>query len=89
MVTAGRTWRRGVGFFTVALLMNTSRPILDQRPRLELTPSRGNFSKESLGFWIIEPAVLSIIHEVRSRFWKAYSLPVKSKYVFRYLQFCH
>jgi hypothetical protein len=33
--------------------MNGDRPILDQRPRLELTPSRGKIHKEPLGFWII------------------------------------
>jgi hypothetical protein len=61
MVAAGRTWRRGVGFFTVSLPMNTSRPFADQRLGLEDTPSRCRFLKEPLDFFIIEPAVLSAI----------------------------
>jgi hypothetical protein len=68
---------------TVELLMNPSRPNRDQRPRLELTPSRGKIHKESLGFWIIEPAILNVFSETCLRVLKAYSLPVKSKIRFQ------
>jgi hypothetical protein len=43
------------GLFTVALQVIVSRPFLNQRPRLEDTPSRGNFSKETLIFLVINP----------------------------------
>jgi hypothetical protein len=50
MGVAGWTWGRRTGCFTVALLMNPSRPFSNQWPRLEDTPSRGKFLKETLGF---------------------------------------
>jgi hypothetical protein len=68
---------------TVELLMNPSRPNRDQRLRLELTPSRGKIHKESLGFWIIEPVILSVLSKIRFRVLKAYFLPVKSKIRFQ------
>jgi hypothetical protein len=47
--------RMKAGLFTVALQMIASRPIRDQRPRLELTPSRGKLLKETLSFLVINP----------------------------------
>jgi hypothetical protein len=69
--------------------MNGSRPILNQGPRLEDTPSRGKLYKEPLDFFIIGPAILSVLSEMRFRVLKAYFLAVNQKYIFRYLQFCH
>jgi hypothetical protein len=43
------------GLFTVELQVIVSRPFLNQRPRLEDTPSRGNLSKETLSFLVIKP----------------------------------
>jgi hypothetical protein len=43
------------GFFTVRLKMIVSRPFLNQRLGLEDTPSRGNLSKETLNFLVINP----------------------------------
>jgi hypothetical protein len=45
------------GFLSLSLGVKGSRPFSDGRTRLEDTPSRGNLSKESLGFWVIEPTV--------------------------------
>jgi hypothetical protein len=63
--------------------MNGDCPILRQRSRLEDTPSRGRFIKEPLDFFIIEPAVLSVLSEIRFRVLKAYFLPDKSKIRFQ------
>jgi hypothetical protein len=40
-----------------------SRPSVNQRTRLEDTPLRGEISKETLRFSLLEPTVLSIIWE--------------------------
>jgi hypothetical protein len=64
-------------------------PFLDQRPRLEDTPSRGKFHKESLPFYLLEPVVLGVLSEVRFFVLKTYFFSVNQKYVFWYLQFCH
>jgi hypothetical protein len=72
-----------IGFSTVELKMNVNRPIRDQRSRLELTPSRCRFLKEPLDFFIIEPAVLSVLSEIRFCVLKAYFLPDKSKIRFQ------
>jgi hypothetical protein len=83
MVAAGRTWRRGSGSSLRRFRMNGIRPILNQWPRLEDTPSRGNLSKESLDFFIIEPTVLNVLSEMCFRVLKAYFLPVYSKIRFQ------
>jgi hypothetical protein len=69
LVDSGEPWVAGHGgrrpdlekmadLFSVKLRMNGSRSILNRWPRLEDTPSWGNLSKESLDFFLIEPAVL-------------------------------
>jgi hypothetical protein len=43
---------------SLSLGIISSRPFVDQRTRLEDTPSRGKFVKEPLCFFELEPAVL-------------------------------
>jgi hypothetical protein len=42
----------------------------DWRPRIEDTPSRGKFLKESLDFPELEPAVLKCLPRIRFLLWK-------------------
>jgi hypothetical protein len=65
------------------------RPFSNRRVGIEDTPSRGKNYKEPLCFHAIEPAVLSVIQEIRLLVLKTYFFPVNQKYVFWYLQFCH
>jgi hypothetical protein len=58
-----RPWRPPAGLvedgrlpLSLSLGVNFSRPFVDQWARLEDTPLRGKFLKESLGFPEIEPA---------------------------------
>jgi len=67
----------------VSSVMNMSRPFLNQWPRLEDTPSLGNLSKETLDFFIIEPAILNVLSETCFHVLKAYFLSVKSKIHFQ------
>jgi hypothetical protein len=71
------------GLFTVGLLMIVSRPSRDLRPRLDHTPSRGKFVKETLSFSKTNPRSLAHSRKIRFRVLKAYSLPVKSKIRFQ------
>jgi hypothetical protein len=59
-----------------------TRPFLDQRPRIEDTPSRGKVYKEPLCFYEIEPVVLGIIQELCFFVLKTYFFSVIQKYVF-------
>jgi hypothetical protein len=74
-------WMAGVG--TVGLKMNLSRPSCDQRMRLDHTPSRGKFVKETLSFSETNPRSLAHSRKVRFRVLKAYSFSVKSKIRFQ------
>jgi hypothetical protein len=81
--------RRMPASLSLSSVSNSSRPLVDQRSRLEDTPSRGKLYKEPLCFHGIEPAVLSVNQEIRLLVLKTYFFPVNQKYVFWYLQFCH
>jgi hypothetical protein len=53
-----------------------SRPSVNQRTRLEDTPLRGEISKETLHFSLLEPMVLGVIWEFRFFVLKTYFFSV-------------